>query len=108
MRAFDRLLEARAFSVPLEECHHRALKRLSREGDQFDLALVDVGLKGSSGFQFAEKLEQLHPTPPVRLMSGKNCELTPQTPSNVKGIISKPYSVRDLIPLWHALEFALF
>ena len=97
LRAIGRLLESHSFKVQIEECHHCAFDRLSREGDQFDLALVDVGLKGCSGFHFAEKIERLHNAPPVMLMSGESCGLSSQSPSNVKGFISKPFSVKGLI-----------
>jgi hypothetical protein len=61
------------------------------------LALIKRAAKGCSGFHFAKKLECLHSSPPVMLMSGESCVLNSQSPSNVKGFIPKPFSVKYLV-----------
>ena len=97
LRAIGRLLEAYSFDVQTEDCHHSAFEKLSKEGNQFDLALVDVGLRWCTGWDFAKKLNRCHGTPPVMLMSGECRDRNLPTSSNVKGFISKPFSVQDLL-----------
>ncbi len=97
LRAIGRLLKTHSFDVHTEECHHRAFDKLSNDGNQFDFALVDVGLRGCSGWDFAKKLGQLNHAPPVILMSGEKHDKSDLASSHVKGFISKPFSIPDLI-----------
>lgn len=105
LRAIARLLETYSIDVVTEECHLRAYDKVAKERHHFDLALVDVGLRECSGFQFAEKIEHLHNAPPVMLMSGEHQDRGKPTPPNVKGFLSKPFSVSDLIRIIQDVKF---
>ena len=96
LRALGRLLETHSFHVDMEGCHEAAFDRFSGNGSFYDLALVDVHLKGSSGWDFAKKVSRLPDAPPILLMSGEALSMTRDAPKNVKGILAKPFSVKRL------------
>lgn len=96
LRALGRLLETHSFKVDMEGCHKAAFNRVFEKGSVYDLALVDVHLKGSSGWDFARKVSQLPDSPPILLMSGEALSLSRDAPKNVKGILTKPFSVKRL------------
>lgn len=110
LKSLGRLLQKHAMDVDMEGCHHAALERFSVQPSAYDLALVDLNLKGSSGWDFAKKLNGIPNTPPVIIMSGDVHAVSPGAPPNIKGVLMKPFSVKHLkeeIDQWYKSAFSM-
>lgn len=102
LRALGRLLEMNGFKIAVEENPKAALQTLTRNPQAFDLALVDLWMHDTSGWQFAEALNQVPDAPPVLIMSGE-CAEEEDMPPNVFGFIPKPFSISQLKAKIHHL-----
>jgi len=96
LRALGRLLETYSFDVDMEGCHKAAYDRFSKKKSTYDFALVDVHLNGSSCWDFAKKISRFPDAPPILLMSGEAQSIAADAPKNVKGVLTKPFSVKRL------------
>ena len=96
LRALGRLLETHSFNVDMEGCHKAAFNRFFEKGSVYDLALVNVHLKGTSGWDFARKINELPDLPPLLITSGEALSLSRDAPKKVKGILTKPFSAKRL------------
>ena len=61
-----------------------------------NIALVDINLNGTSGWDFAKKISRFPEAPPILLMSGEEQSIAADAPKNVKGVLTKPFSVKRL------------
>jgi PAS domain S-box-containing protein len=74
---------------------NRALEAVEQIGDEVDLALLDVMMPGTNGYNVARSLRDRNPDLPILMMSGYN-DVEPDTRLKVP-LLKKPYSRAELL-----------
>ncbi len=97
------LLRQLGYVAESESSVRKALTRLERDPQAFDLVLTDQTMPDMSGLEFATRLHTLRPDLPVLIASGYSIKLTPQQiqAAGVKEVLAKPYTKESLAAAIH-------
>ncbi len=92
-------LEAEGHTVEISGNGEDALKRLLRQGEKFDLVVLDVMLPGKDGFSVASELRQHHNFIPVLMLTarGRPEDVLKGFESGADDYLPKPFNLDILI-----------
>ena len=101
----DEPLVADVFRTFLESSGHRAVTCLNGtyalqifQEDDFDLAVVDLGMPNMDGWEFSRRIHNISPSFPIIVATGWNVSLEDGSDQGVEvqAVLKKPFGMRDL------------
>lgn len=99
LRFLNDLLEANGFKVSIENDAERALERITKGIDEFDIVLTDQTMPKVTGLELIEQVRTIHSNLPIVLCTGyseKIDENTFNTTENVR-LCKKPINSKKLL-----------
>jgi CheY-like chemotaxis protein len=109
----DESLVAEVFRNFLEASGHRVAVRLNGahaletfQEEDFDLALIDLGMPDMDGWEVSRQMNQISPDFPIIVATGWNVSLEDARDKGVriKAVLRKPFGMKELA---QAIELAL-
>jgi DNA-binding response OmpR family regulator len=102
--AIKAILEAQGYRVVVAPEGHAALEAFWQQN--FDIALLDLGLPGMNGYQVAEQMKMLKPGVPIILVTGwgNEADRDRMARSGIHSVVPKPFGPSLLLS---AIEAAL-
>ncbi|MFQ6029481.1 MAG: response regulator, partial [Dehalococcoidia bacterium] len=101
----DEPLVADVFRAFLESSGHRAVTCLNGtyalqifQQEDFDLAVVDLGMPNMDGWEFSRRIHQISPSFPIIVATGWNVSLEDGTDQGVQvqAVLKKPFGKQEL------------
>jgi CheY-like chemotaxis protein len=95
------VLEHLGYDVVVSISAVEAINIFQSQENEFDLVITDLKMPGINGMELSQKLLNKNPNIPILICTG-SCELIIEKEANrmgIKGIISKPFSIKTAAKL---------
>lgn len=95
---FIKIISKRGFEVISANDGESALEIVRSRNSDLSLVITDMTMPGMDGVGLSRALEQIAPSLPVLIATGLDTDFGElQAPSNVVGIVTKPYQTNTLM-----------
>jgi PAS domain S-box-containing protein len=93
------------YKVEVRTSAYEALEAFKAKIDQFDLVITDMNMPGMNGERLAHEIARVRGDIPILICSGFGSlsQTSKGTPANIKGILMKPLTIKDLATNVHKI-----